>query len=121
MPRRTTVRACQPSIDPVSCSSNGITYGNHCLADCDGATGCTPLYACQPEIDPVVCSSNGFTYNNQCLADADGADGLCLGGSACSRELTRSHARTAGPTTTSALPTAMARRVCPGLRLLALF
>lgn len=32
---------CPMNYAPVICS-NGIVYGNSCLADADGATGCTP-------------------------------------------------------------------------------
>lgn len=65
------VCACQPSIDPVTCS-DGNSYLNQCIADCAGATDCTRACACDLTVAPVTCS-NGNTYTNQCVADCEGA------------------------------------------------
>ena len=66
---------CPFIFDPVTCASNGKTYLNLCIAQCDGATGCVrgggDLCACPAIWDPVVCGS-GIVYANICLATCAG-------------------------------------------------
>ncbi len=78
---------CSTLIEPV-CGSNGITYQNSCLAECDGITEFTPGACDVPEpaecdcpttIEPV-CGVDGITYQNSCLAECEGItyfDGTC--------------------------------------------
>jgi hypothetical protein len=66
--------ACQPSIDPVTCS-DGNTYVNPCVAECAGATDCGTVCACDNTFDPVVCGGACNAFANPCQA-------LCAGFSA---------------------------------------
>jgi hypothetical protein len=74
--------ACPFILDPVTCASNGRTYVNLCVAQCDGATGCVrdagDLCACPAIWNPVVCG--GITYASPCIAECVGAASDCNGG-----------------------------------------
>jgi hypothetical protein len=62
--------ACPKLFDPVDCS-NGKTYNNSCLAECDGQAQCQSECACPKIIDPVSCA-DGQTYSNACVAECSG-------------------------------------------------
>jgi hypothetical protein len=57
--------SCSKIYDPVKCA-DGNTYGNECIAECAGATGCEQG-DCPKNYDPVGCA-DGNVYNNRCLA-----------------------------------------------------
>ena len=66
--------ACSKIYDPVTCASDGKTYGNACLASCAHQSGCK-IRVRLPE-DPRCRDLRGpKVYNNACIAECAGRSG----------------------------------------------